>query len=421
MTPTLSATLLRTQSDARLVALVRQGHERAFEAIVERYRKPLHRHVRRVLPESRAEDALQQAFLKAWSSLQEGADVRELRPWLYRIAQNTALDALKRAGYDYDELTESLRSPGGPEADLERRTVMRETLAGLAALPGNQREALLRTAVGGDSRAQIAHDLGISDGAVRQLVHRARTTLRAAATAVTPAPVAIWAAGAVGAGEPTAARIAELGTAGGAGLLLKGGAALVAAGVLVTGPVALNDLSKHHALGADPAAAQAPGHRAPAAEWVDNGGTGPARTGTTGSRGGQSGRRAGRGDSSGSGGSSERSGSDGRGGSGSGNSGPGSSVSGGGDHSASGTSGSGTSGSGSGDTSGSGDGGGALSGSLDGGSNSGPSGTSGSGTSGTSGSGTSGSGTSGSGTSGSGDSLSRSGPGDGSLLPATDH
>jgi len=426
MTPTLSATLLRTQSDARLVALVRQGHERAFEAIVERYRKPLHRHVRRVLPESRAEDALQQAFLKAWSSLQEGADVRELRPWLYRIAQNTALDALKRAGYDYDELTESLRSPGGPEADLERRTVMRETLAGLAALPGNQREALLRTAVGGDSRAQIAHDLGISDGAVRQLVHRARTTLRAAATAVTPAPVAIWAAGAVGAGEPTAARIAELGTAGGAGLLLKGGAALVAAGVLVTGPVALNDLSKHHALGADPAAAQAPGHRAPAAEWVDNGGTGPARTGTTGSRGGQSGRRAGRGDSSGSGGSSERSGSDGRGGSGGGDSGPGSSVSGGGDHSGSGTSGSGTSGSGSGDTSGSGDGGGALSGSLDGGSNSGPSGTSGSGTSGTSGSGTSGSGTSGSGTSGSGtsgsgDSLSRSGPGDGSLLPATDH
>jgi RNA polymerase sigma factor (sigma-70 family) len=427
MTPTLSATLLRTQSDARLVALVRQGHERAFEAIVERYRKALHRHVRRVLPESRAEDALQQAFLKAWSSLQEGADVRELRPWLYRIAQNTALDALKRAGYDYDELTESLGSPGGPEADLERRTVMRETLAGLAALPENQREALLRTAVDGDSRAQIAHDLGVSDGAVRALVHRARTTLRAAATAVTPAPVAIWAAGAVGAGEPTAARIAELGTAGGAGLLIKGGAALVAAGVLVTGPVAINDLSKHHPLGAAPAAAQAPGHRAPAAEWVANGGTRSARTGTTGTgsggagRGGPSGRRSGRGgDSAGSGGSgsNEHSGSDGREGSGGDDhSGSGSSGSGGGDdHSGSGTSGSGTSGSGSGETSGSGDGGGALSGSLDGSSGSGTSGTSDtSDTSGTSGSG------SGSDGSGSGDTLSRSGPGDGSLLPGTDH
>src|SRR3979411_1002846 len=149
MTPLLSATLLRTQADARLVALVRQGHERAFEAIVERYRRPLHRHVRRVLPESRAEDALQQTFLKAWSSLRAGATVRDLRPWLYRIAQNTALDTLKRAGYDYDELTESLRSPGGPEADLERRTVMRETLAGLGALPEEPRARSLWPGGGG--------------------------------------------------------------------------------------------------------------------------------------------------------------------------------------------------------------------------------------------------------------------------------
>jgi RNA polymerase sigma factor (sigma-70 family) len=328
MTPILSATLLRTQSDARLVALVRQGHERAFEAIVERYRKPLHRHVRRVLPESRAEDALQQTFLKAWTSLQEGAEVRDLRPWLYRIAQNTALDALKRAGYDYDELTESLRSPGGPEADLERRAVMRETLAGLAALPGTQREALLRTAVGGDSRAQVAHDLGLTDGAVRQLVHRARTTLRAAATAVTPAPVAIWAAGAVGAGEPAAARIAELGAAGGAGLLLKGSAVLVAAGVLVTGPVALRDLSERNKIGPDAAAASAPAHRAPAAEWVSNGGASGVRSGTRAGAGG-----GGSVGSSHRAGSSDRSGRHGRSG---GSSGSGTSSD---DHSGSGRSG----------------------------------------------------------------------------------
>jgi len=261
-----------------LVALVRQGHERAFEAIVERYRRPLQRHVRRVLPESRAEDAMQQTFLKAWSSLRDGAEVRDLRPWLYRIAQNTALDALKGAGYDYDELTESVRSLGGPEADLERRTVMRETLAGVAALPGNQREALLRTAVAGDSRAQVAHDLGLTDGAVRQLVHRARVTLRAAASALTPTPAVIWAAGAAEGATPSAARLAELGAAGGAGLLLKGGAVLVAAGVLVTGPVALRDLSKHHTIGADAAAANAPAHRAPAVQWVSNGGAGHAGT-----------------------------------------------------------------------------------------------------------------------------------------------
>ena len=56
--PSPSLVLLRTQSDARLVALAREGHERAFEAIVERYRRQLLRTCRRVLAEARAEDAL---------------------------------------------------------------------------------------------------------------------------------------------------------------------------------------------------------------------------------------------------------------------------------------------------------------------------------------------------------------------------
>jgi DNA-directed RNA polymerase specialized sigma24 family protein len=49
-----SVKLLRTQSDERLVALAAAGHERAFEAIVERYRRTLLRHCRRYLPEARA-------------------------------------------------------------------------------------------------------------------------------------------------------------------------------------------------------------------------------------------------------------------------------------------------------------------------------------------------------------------------------
>lgn len=65
MTPLVSTTLLRTQSDARLASLAGEGHERAFEAIVERYRRPLLRYCRRFLPEPRAEDVVQIAFLKA--------------------------------------------------------------------------------------------------------------------------------------------------------------------------------------------------------------------------------------------------------------------------------------------------------------------------------------------------------------------
>ena len=239
MTPIVSSTILRTQSDARLLALVRQGHESAFEAIVERYRRPLLRHCRRFLPEPRAEDAVQQTFLNAWSALNKGAEVEDLRAWLYRISRNAALDAAKRAGYDYSELSDALELTPAPEDEVERRWVVRETLGGVAALPDNQREALLRTAVDGHSRADIARDMRISEGAVRQLIHRARVALRAAATAVTPVPVATWAASIGGQGGQMGSRVtemvAEAGAAGGAGMLLKTGTAVVAVGALAVG------------------------------------------------------------------------------------------------------------------------------------------------------------------------------------------
>jgi len=236
MTPIVSATILRTQSDERLLALTRQGYERAFEAIVERYRRPMMRYCRRYLPEARAEDAVQQAFISAWSAIRDGTEVVDLRPWLYRITRNAAIDAAKRAGYDYRDLSEALRLAPAPEAELERRAVMRETLTGVAALPAGQREALLRTVVEGQSRADIAREMQISEGAVRQLVHRARMALRSAATGLTPAPVIGWAASLGGADGPIGARIAELaaggGAAAGAGLLVKTGTVIVVAGVL---------------------------------------------------------------------------------------------------------------------------------------------------------------------------------------------
>src|SRR3954451_8801638 len=217
--PSPSSVLLRTQSDDRLVMLAEAGHERAFEAIVERYRGALLRAARRYLPEARAEDALQQAYIAAWSALQRGDEVRDLRAWLYRIVHNTALNQLRVAGYDYAELDDALRGTDAPQEEMERRAVVRQTLTGLAALPDRQREALLRIAVEGRAQDEVARELGISEGAVLQLVHRARMTLRAAATAVVPLPLAEWAAAAGRAASavsaPTAERIAEL--VGGAG------------------------------------------------------------------------------------------------------------------------------------------------------------------------------------------------------------
>ncbi len=251
MSPSVTVRLLATQSDARLVELARQGHERAFEALVLRYRRSLLGYCRRVLlPEARAEDALQQALLQAWLALQRGDEVRDARAWLYRIVHNTALNALRSSGYDYAELSAALSGADAPHDDLDRRIAVREALAGLAALPEQQREALLRTAVEGASHADAAAEMGVSEGALRGLVYRARASLRTAVTAVTPLPFATWAAGAAEHGGGAVAELAAGGgTAGVVGLLAKGGAVALTAGVLAAGVGTVEQHRQRHAHG----------------------------------------------------------------------------------------------------------------------------------------------------------------------------
>jgi RNA polymerase sigma factor (sigma-70 family) len=318
MSLSITFPLLRAQSDARLLELARDGHERAFEALVQRYRKPLLAYCRRLLlPEARAEDALQQALMQAWIALESGREVRDPKAWLYRIVHNTAISALRRSGYDYVELDESLHGAEAPESDLERRIAVREALAGIAALPDGQRDVLLRTAVQGESHEQVAAALGLSEGAVRGLIYRARATLRAAATAVTPPQLVLWAARAAESGShlQTAEVAGGAGSAGMLGLLLKGGAVVVSAGVLATG----TGLVGHGASAVDPARADQSGREAhgPAA-GLDSAALGgrlspaesSALTGVIGEDGGRHG--AGEGSRRDHGGSTDGSGRDGR-------------------------------------------------------------------------------------------------------------
>src|SRR3954453_297050 len=238
-----STVLLPPQSDERLVVLAQAGHERAFEAIVERYRGALLRASRRYLPEARAEDALQQAFIAAWSAMQRGDEVRDLRAWLYRIVHNTALNQLRVSGYDYDELEDALRIADAADDELERRAVVRQTLASLAALPERQREALLRTGVSGDSQEEIARDLGLSGNALRQLVHRARMSVRSAATMLTPMPLVTAAASGSSRGDSLVERISELAAGGGASVTLaKAGTVAVLAGSALSGPAIVHSV-----------------------------------------------------------------------------------------------------------------------------------------------------------------------------------
>jgi RNA polymerase sigma factor (sigma-70 family) len=235
--PRLSAALLRTQSDARLTRLAAGGYEGAFEALVQRYRGPLQGYCRRYLRPAAAEDVVQQAFLDLWARLAAGEEIREVRPWLYRVVHNAALNTIRRGDYRSEQLPDILAAADSPELAFERTAELREALAGVAALPEQQRRAIVYNAVDGHSRAEIALALGTSDGAVGQLLHRARATLRSAAGVLVPWPLIAWAAGRRGVSS-TASRLLGTAGAGGApaGVLLKGGATLAVIAAATAAP-----------------------------------------------------------------------------------------------------------------------------------------------------------------------------------------
>jgi RNA polymerase sigma factor (sigma-70 family) len=237
MSPWLSDRFLSSQSDERLLSLARAGHDQAFAAIVQRYRRQLYAAARRLSTDGRAEDLVQQTFLSALAALRAGIEVRHLRGWLHQILRNVALRTRASADIDLDPESGHAATDSAQQV-AERRMRAVGALSELARLPSRQHEALVQTAIQGRSRAEVAGSMGLSEGAVRQLVHRARETLRSV-TALTPYPVAralgvAQSPSGSGSGLPEVAIGAGSASAG--GIAVKVGA-LVASGVLAAGIV----------------------------------------------------------------------------------------------------------------------------------------------------------------------------------------
>jgi RNA polymerase sigma factor (sigma-70 family) len=375
----LGGPALRFQPDGRLVSLVRDGYESAFEEIFRRYGAALRSYAASIVTAQRADDVTQEAFTKAYLALRGTDKEIQLRPWLYRIVRNTALTDIRDEPKPALELDEARAAGMSPEEMAEQREEIGQLMAGLRELPEPQRAAIVMRELEGLSHEQIAASLGLSGGAVRQTIYRARRALRDAAGMLVPMPLLRQL---LEEGFTQGASAAAAG--GGAGIAVKTGvAALLAAGTLTTGAVINHELkspSKADATSTRTKAAGPGGDRT----LADISPSGTVYTNPSG-RGGDSGRRGGR-DGSDDGTSGHRGSNSGPG---SENSGSGSSNSGSDDsHSGSGSGGSGS------DSSGSG-----SSGSGSSGSGSSGSGSSGSGSSG---SGSGGSGSSGSGSSGSG-------------------
>jgi RNA polymerase sigma factor (sigma-70 family) len=244
----LSLRFLQTQPDARLAALAAAGHERAFEALVRRYRRELLAYCRRVgSVGTNAEDTLQQALLQAWTAIRTGVEVRDPRAWLYRIVHNVAVSNHRRPVIVPVEMRDTA-GENGADHEAEQRMAARAALASLAALPDLQREVMVGTAVDGMSHEELASALGLSSGAVRGLIYRARATLRAAAAAITPGPLISWALrSGSGPGSAFYEALAGSGTAGIGGILIKGGAIAATAGAIATATgISTTHKSNHH-------------------------------------------------------------------------------------------------------------------------------------------------------------------------------
>jgi RNA polymerase sigma factor (sigma-70 family) len=172
--------LLRLRSDEQLVALFRAGNDAAFSVIHDRYRQRLFAYARQMLGGSRqdAEDALQDVFLRAYSSLRGSDRPVSLRAWLYRVAHNRCIDHLRRPVPPAIDLFEtSLKPLHDPIDESERREDLRRLIQDVRRLPEQQRSALLMREMDGMSYAELSEALGVSLQAVKSLLVRARIGL----------------------------------------------------------------------------------------------------------------------------------------------------------------------------------------------------------------------------------------------------
>jgi RNA polymerase sigma-70 factor (TIGR02960 family) len=192
-------------ADARL-ARARAGDDEAFRELTDPYRRELQLHCYRILGSVQdAEDLVQETLLAAWRGLEGFEGRASVRAWLYRIATNRCLNALRarsrrpREVQVMDDVPPPTRRPEaiwlepypdvlledmpdrspGPAASYEaRESIELAFIVALQGLPPGQRAALVLRDVLGFRTAEVAEMLDTGEGAVKGALQRARATLR---------------------------------------------------------------------------------------------------------------------------------------------------------------------------------------------------------------------------------------------------
>jgi RNA polymerase sigma factor (sigma-70 family) len=171
-------------TDDELVLRFRNGDEAAFCEIHRRFRSALTAFARRMLHGSGhdPEDVVQDAFIRAYRGLRVTDRPMTLRPWLYMIVRNRALDVL-RAPQRSDVYDDEVRMRAVTDADPAVRFAdseeMRQVVAQIGRLPERQRMALVMREFDGRTHAETARALHTTVPATKSLIIRARSSLEA--------------------------------------------------------------------------------------------------------------------------------------------------------------------------------------------------------------------------------------------------
>jgi len=172
--------LLRAAPDERLVAALRRGDEKAFEAIYDRHHRALLGFCRHMLgSHEEAEDALQRVFVAAHRHLSDGTEHVNLKPWLYTIARNRCLSMLRarRETLALDDVREPSADGLALAEEVELGEDLKDLLGDIARLPDDQRAALVLAELGDLSQQEIATILDVRTDKVKALIFQAREAL----------------------------------------------------------------------------------------------------------------------------------------------------------------------------------------------------------------------------------------------------
>jgi len=188
---------LAGRSDQDIVALARAGEEAAYRELIRRYERPLFSLLYRMVRDRElAEDLAQETFVKALNAIESYRPEYKFSSWIFKIANNAAIDHLRRRELDtlslegspHAETPEAVEATAlqigdrqeSPLDEVEARELGGQIEQAIARLRPEYRSCIMLRHVEGRAYEEIAEILNLPLGTVKTYIHRARNELRQA-------------------------------------------------------------------------------------------------------------------------------------------------------------------------------------------------------------------------------------------------